>query len=181
MITQGVALTLDNQGRRLQRGEMRHPRLFRLAGGIERITQADQRVRAQLIGQQTGHSPPHRLATDGQRSCGLLSHQGMDFTPLGQQLSLWTGRPLACPGTSRRHVGELESANRYPARSKARSHLFHERAVHRCACTMRQDQAHPCAARRPVPPDEIPFVTLCVLTRVNTGRLPFPHPCPAFY
>jgi len=105
----------------------------------------------------------------------------MDFPPLIEQLCLRSGWSFAPAGASLGHIGELEATHRNPACGKAFSHFLHERTVHRRASAMGQNQARASRALRPIPTDGMPFAALCVLIRVNTSRLPFPHPCLAFY
>src|SRR5690606_22420743 len=108
------------------------------------------------------------------------SHQRMLFPPLLQQLRLPLGWALAPRRASFGHVGEFEAIYRNPARRKAFSHLLHERTVHRRTGTVRQNQRCERFVGRPRPEPGMPLRGLRVLTSVNTGKLPFPHPCPRF-
>ena len=120
---------------------MSHPWLFRLAGRVKGIAQANQAIGTQLVSQQAGHAPTHGLTADHQRPRDCLSHLLVHQPPLLQQLGLrigWTTSPASPP---QRHVSELKAQHRNPTRSKAFSHLLHKQAVHRCTRPVRQDQA----------------------------------------
>ncbi|MNJ63911.1 hypothetical protein D3C77_598390 [compost metagenome] len=79
---QRIALALQDQRRRAQLGQVFHAGFLRLAGGVEGIAQANQRVGPQLIGQHACHACAHRLAANGQRARDLLPHPGIHPPPM---------------------------------------------------------------------------------------------------
>src|ERR1043165_2752277 len=60
-----IALALDDERGRLQRGEMLRPQFLRLPRRMERIAEADEGADAQLVRDHAGHPPAHRLPADG--------------------------------------------------------------------------------------------------------------------
>ncbi|SVJ79297.1 Uncharacterised protein [Klebsiella pneumoniae] len=150
-VAQGVALALDDQGRRAQPGEVRDPRLLRLAGGVERVAEADQGIRAQLVGQQAGHAPAHRLAAQGQGPVQGLADLRMDSPPAVEQLRLRIRRTLAAVLAALGHVGKLEARDGDALGGEQFGDALHERAVHRRPGAMGENQGGRQRAGRAVP------------------------------
>ncbi|MNG09944.1 hypothetical protein D3C84_933850 [compost metagenome] len=144
---------------------------------MEGITQADQGIRAQFVGQQAGHAPAHRLAADRQWPCDLLAHLGIHRTPLLEQFGLGVGRAFLAVQPPCGHVGELEAQHRHAARCEVFRHLLEERAVHRRAGAMGENQGGAARARGAIPQPGPLLLPLRALTPVNTGTLPFAHAC----
>ena len=159
----------------MQLGQVRDPRLVRLADGVEGIAQAHQGIRAQLIGQQAGYTPAHGLATYGQRPCDLLAHLGIDLSPLLQQFGLGVGWAFLAVQPPGGHIGELEAQHRNPACRKALGHLLHKVAVHWRAGAMGQDQGGARLSGWPIPQPGPCALPLRVLILVNTRAAAFAH------
>lgn len=139
-ITHGVALPLYYQGWHPQRRKMRYPRFFRPCCCIERIPQADQSICTQLVGNQTGHAPPHGLATNGQSPAMGLPDMLKHLSPAVQKDGLSIRRPPHTSAPSHLHVRKLEAQHGYASTDQAFNQRIHERTVHWRACTVGQDK-----------------------------------------
>ena len=156
---------------------MHSARFVGLADGVERVAQADQRIRFQLVGEQTGHAPAHGFAANGQRPGDLLPHGGMHLAPALEQFGLGVGWAFLAVFAARGHVGEFEAHHRYATGGELACHQVHEVAVHRRARAVGEDQGRQAVARWPIPQQPCGCTSLRLLTGVNTASLPFSHAC----
>ncbi len=178
---QGVTLSLNDQGRRPEFGQMSRSRPVRPACRVKRVTQTDESPGFQLIRQQACHTPAHRLAADRQGPGYLPAQPRVHFTPTIQQARLRIGRTPATARPPLRHVGKLETHYGNPANGETLGHARHESAIHRSAGAMGQNQAGMrLGGRRTTPqPPPHPISVLRALIYVNTDTLPIHHPFPA--
>jgi len=159
---------------------MLNPRFLRFPNRIKRISKTDKRISPQLIGQKTGHPPPHRLPANRQNPSDMTSHFSEHFAPALKQFRRRIRRAFTAINPPLRHIRKLKPQHVHAQSSKAPSHIRHPVTVHRRTRPMGQDQCRRSLARRSIPkPPMIPHA-LRPLIPVNTGLVLFVHACLAF-
>jgi hypothetical protein len=115
---------------------VRRPQLFRRAGRVERVAEADEPSRAGLVGDHARDPPSHRLAPDDDpvSPAEALDH----LEPARAQDGLAVRRAPPALGPAPRHVRKLEPRDGEAAGREAAGDAVHEGRVHRSARAVRE-------------------------------------------
>src|SRR6202165_1541571 len=110
---EGIARALEDQCGRAESREMLRPEAVRLAGRMERVSEAEERSRAELVRHEAGDPPAERLAADREALASLEPFERA--SPALPQDRLAVRGTAAAAAPPRAHVRKLEARDADPA------------------------------------------------------------------